>query len=117
MREKRKLGYPQSILLQQYKDCVIRTKKDIDLVGTDKLVRFMLEESSIVQSEGSMSYQRTADAINLINNKLCSGQWCTRSHCENFSSRKAWNCIKTRPSVCKIYKKYIEKKEAKQKQP
>lgn len=113
MRKNKKLGYPQWILLQQYRDCVKRTKKKIDLEGTDKLVGFMLEESSIVQSEGSMSYQRTADAINLINKKLCSGIWCSRSHCENYSKHSAWNCQKTRPSVCNVYKKYIEKKEAK----
>lgn len=113
MRNKKKLGYPQRILLNQYIDCVGRTKKDIDLSGTWKLVSFMLEESSIVQSEGSMSFQRTADAISLINRKLCPGKWCTRTHCTNYSSHSAWNCRKTRPSICKIYKIYIDRRNEK----
>lgn len=111
MREKKKLGYPQRILLNQYVDCVERTKKKIDLKGTEKLVRFMLEESSIVQSDGAMSYQNTARAIDLINKKLCPGQWCTRAHCESYSSHRAYSCTKTRPSVCNIYKKYVQKQK------
>lgn len=113
MRNKKKLGYPQRILLNQYIDCIERTKKDVDLKGTEKLVRFMLEESSIVQSKGAMSYQQTAQAIDLINKKLCSGIWCIRSHCQHYSSHFAYNCSKTRPSVCQLYKKYIEKRQAK----
>lgn len=109
MRNKKRLGYPQQILLNQFKDCVERTKKRVDLQGTHKLVRFMLEESSVVQQYGASSYYQTANAIKLINKKLCPGQWCTRAHCEFYSSHRAYNCDKTRPTVCKIYKKYKEK--------
>ncbi|TFD94655.1 hypothetical protein E2605_14885 [Dysgonomonas capnocytophagoides] len=116
MRNKKKLGYPQRILLSQYTDCVERTKKDVDLKGTEKLVRFMLEESSILQSGGELSYQQTAQAIYLINKKICSGIWCSRSHCQYYSSHSAYNCSKTRPSVCKLYKKYREKQQAKKKE-
>lgn len=113
MRNKR-LGYVQRIQLSQYEDCVKRTRKKIDLSGSQKLVRFMLEESSTHQHENSddgRSYHETAKALQLINQKLCPGTWCTRAHCEHYSSHRAYNCEKTRPTVCKIYKKYIEKQK------
>lgn len=37
--------------------------------------------------------------------------WLTYLDCKNYSSKRAYNCLKTRPSVCKEYKAYIEKKK------
>ncbi len=114
------LGTPQHITWLCYLDCKERTKKKIGLPvhetiisDDEKLVRFMLENSSIVEHKGERAYSRVSDAIDLICKQLCPGQWCTRSHCKNWSSRHAYHCTKTRPSVCQEYKKYIEKQNSK----
>lgn len=114
-----KLGYPQRLQFERYLDCKKRSKKkhEIDmynrglLTSDEKLVRFMLENSSIVQSTVERSYGKVSDAIHIMCKQLCPGQWCTRSHCPEHSSRHAYNCQKTKPSVCKLYKAYIDKKE------
>lgn len=113
------LGIPQHIIWLTYLDCKKRSKRNIniprkvDLYLTDdeKLVRFMLENSSITEQDSERSYSKVADAINIICKLLCPGQWCTRSHCINYSRRSAYNCTKTRPTVCKEYKNYVEKKK------
>lgn len=43
--------------------------------------------------------------------QLCPGQWCTRSHCQYYSSKKAYNCVLIRPKICKEYTKYMERKK------
>jgi hypothetical protein len=68
----------------------------------------MLSTSSTLDN-GNRNFRETANAIQLINERLCPGDWCTRSHCNEYSSHHAYYCRKTRPKVCKIYKKYIEK--------
>lgn len=112
------LGLPQYNVFFTYLDCKRRTKKEIEfpkdagrLSDDAKLVRFMLENSSITDRESERSFSHVADAINIMCKQLCPGQWCTRSHCKNYSRKHAYNCTKTRPSVCKEYKAYIEKKK------
>lgn len=58
------------------------------------LVRTILANSSIVEHENERSYSRVYDAVDLICKQLCPGQWCTRSHCQHYSSSSAWNCAK-----------------------
>lgn len=112
---KTKLGYPQYRILLTYLDCKKRTKKQMELpivenwVSDDeKLIRFMLENSSITVRAGERSFHRVREAIDIMCKQLCPGQWCTRSHCPHYSSRRAYNCGKTRPKVCKEYAKYID---------
>ena len=109
------LGKPQYLEYLTYLDCKKRTKKQVGLCDKDKndevLVRTILANSSIVEHENERSYSRVYDAVDLICKQLCPGQWCTRRHCQHYSSSSAWNCAKTRPAVCKIYKKYIEKQK------
>lgn len=111
---KNKLGYPQHLKFLTYLDCKKRTKKQVDLPNDDdrisddeKLVRFILENSSVTQHSGELSFKCASDAINIMCKQLCPGEWCTRSHCEHYSSGHAYNCNKTRPKVCKEYAKYI----------
>lgn len=113
----KKLGHPQHLMFCTYLDCKKRTKKKITfpkdtthLTDDEKLVRFMLESSSIVEQDGERAFQNVRDAVNVACKQLCPGTWCSRSHCEYYSSSSAYNCNKTRPSVCKVYKKYIEDK-------
>ncbi len=106
------LGYPQRIQFNQFLDCVKRTKKKVTgLNGAEDLIYFMLDTCSIAGQSGNRSYRQTANMIKLINERLCPGDWCIRSHCKNYSSHHAYNCIKTRPKVCKDYADYIKKKE------
>lgn len=98
-----KLGRNQRICLSQFQDCVSRTKKKANLSGTYKLVEFMLKESSVLDNTTERSYSRTVSAIDLINKKLCPGTWCNRMYCHKYSGWHAYNCTKTRPSVCSIY--------------
>ena len=106
------LGYPQQILFNQFKDCIKRTKKKAyGLDGAEDLIYFMLDTCSITTQSGNRSFHQTSNMINLINERLCPGIWCTRRHCDNYSSHHAYNCIKTRPKVYKIYADYIRKKE------
>lgn len=112
------LGTPQYIIWLTYLDCKKRSKKNINIprkepyfTDDEKLVRFMLENSSVIERDNERSYSKVADAINIICKLLCPGQWCTRSHCINYSRRSAYNCMKTRPTVCKEYKDYVEKKK------
>lgn len=114
----KKLGTPQRLIWLTYLDCKKRTKKEIkfpkEIEGIshdEELVHFMLENSSILERESERSYSRVYDAIDIICKQLCPGQWCTRSHCKNYNSHKAYNCNKTRPAVCKEYKTYINKKK------
>lgn len=112
---KKKLGKPQRLLLATYLDCKKRTKKQIGFRSNDTndeiLVRSIIASSSIMDDSSERSYHRVYEAVDLICKHLCPGQWCTRKHCQHYSSRSAWNCNKTRPSVCKEYAKYIAKKE------
>ena len=107
-----KMGYPQQILLSLYRDCKQRTKKKTEISGNgdEQLIRFMLQNSSIVEHDSERAYSKVANAIYVACKQLCSGQWCMRTHCKNYSSHSAYHCVKTRPSVCKEYKAYIEKK-------
>lgn len=108
---KNDLGYPQYLQLLTYLDCKKRTKKQIAFRDNDKndeiLVRAILANSSITEHEGERAYSRVYNAVNVMCRQLCPGQWCTRSHCQHYSSSSAWNCRKTRPKVCKEYAKYI----------
>lgn len=111
---KTKLGHLQHLQFLIYLDCKRRTKKQVGLpndenrVSDDEtLVRFMLENSSITERDGERSFHRVREAIDVMCKQLCPGQWCTRSHCPHYSSRRAYNCGKTRPKVCKEYAKYI----------
>lgn len=113
-----KLGYPQRIMFDTYLDCKRRTKKNIEfpkepkgMSHDEELVYFMLDNSSIIEREGERSFHRVSDAIDIMCKQLCPGQWCTRSHCKNYNSHRAYNCNKTRPVVCKEYKVYTEKKK------
>lgn len=113
-----KLGYPQRIMFNTYLDCKKRTKKNIPfpkepkgMSDDEELVYFMLENSSIIEREGERSFHCVCDAIDIMCKQLCPGNWCTRPHCKNYNSHRAYNCSKTRPSVCKEYKAYIEKKK------
>ena len=115
----KKLGYPQQLVFYTYLDCKERTKKKIKfpkdtthLTDDEKLVRFMLENSSIIEQDGERAFQNVSKSIHIICKQLCPGTWCSRSHCEHYSSSSAYNCNKTRPAVCKVYKKYIEDKKA-----
>lgn len=110
-----KLGYPQRIMFNTYLDCKKRTKKNIPfpkepkgMSDDEKLVYFMLENSSIIERESERSYHRVYSAIDIMCKQLCPGQWCNRTHCQNHSSKHAYNCNVTRPKVCKEYAKYIE---------
>lgn len=113
-----KLSYPQRIMFNTYLDCKKRTKKKIGFRNEsqcysddEKLVRFLLANSSVIKKTGELSYSQVYDSINVICKQLCPGQWCTRSHCKNYNSHKAYYCNKTRPAVCKEYKVYMEKKK------
>lgn len=109
------LGTPQYLEYLTYLDCKKRTKKKVDFRDNDKndeiLVRAILANSSIVEHNNERAYSRVYNAVDLICKQLCPGQWCTRSHCEHYSSRSAWNCSKTRPAICSVYKKYVEKQK------
>lgn len=114
----KRLPAVQRILLCRYLDCRDRTRRkkefpvhEIRPSDDERLIRFILENSSVTQSEGECAYQLVADSVNLICKQLCPGKWCTRSHCEMWSSRHAYNCTKTRPSICADYKKYIANKK------
>ncbi|MDC2747223.1 hypothetical protein PO367_03900 [Bacteroides ovatus] len=116
------LGTPQHIMWLTYLDCKKRTKKEIKfpketkgISHDEELVHFMLENSSIVERQGERSYHRVYDAIDVMCKQLCPGEWCTRTHCEHYSRRHAYNCIKTRPKVCKKYAKYIADKVEREK--
>lgn len=111
----KKLGYPQSLVFYTYLDCKKRTKKKISipkdvehLTDDEKLIRFMLENSSITENKDERAFHNVRNAIDVACKQLCPGTWCSRSHCEFYSSSSAYNCSKTRPTVCKVYKKYIE---------
>lgn len=110
---KNDLGTPQYLEYLTYLDCKKRTKKQIDFRDKDTndevLVRAILANSSIVEHKNERAYSRVYSAVDLICKQLCPGEWCTRSHCKNYSSSSAWNCAKTRPAVCNEYKKYIDK--------
>lgn len=109
------LGYPQYLQFLTYLDCKKRTKKQIGFRSNDTndeiLVRAILANSSVVDMESERSFHRVCDAVDLMCKQLCPGEWCTRSHCQYYSSSSAWNCAKTRPAVCKAYKQYIEKQK------
>lgn len=114
----RKLGYPQRIVFDTYLDCKKRTKKNIKFPKETKgvshdeeLVYFMLSNSSITERDGERSFHRVGEAIDIMCKQLCPGQWCIRSRCKHYNSHKAYSCNKTRPSVCKEYKAYAEKKK------
>lgn len=114
----KKLGTPQHIVWLQYLDCKSRTKRNIEFpkeskgcTDDERLVRFMLENSSITESHNERAFRKVADAIDIACKQLCPGQWCTRSHCKDYSTRSAYNCSKTRPKVCKEYAKYIKNKK------
>lgn len=111
----KKLGYPQSLVFRTYLDCKKRTRKEITflkeaeyLTDDEKLIRFMLENSSVLERNGERSFSDVSQAVHIACKQLCPGTWCSRSHCEFYSSSSAYNCSKTRPAVCKVYKKYIE---------
>lgn len=109
------LGKLQRMVLATYLDCKRRTKKDLGFntkdINDEILVRSILANSSSSARTDERSYHRVRKAVYLICKQLCPGQWCTRGHCEHYSSVSAWNCCKTRPKVCKEYAKYIAKKE------
>lgn len=112
------LGTPQHLMWLTYLDCKKRTKKEIKfpketkgISHDEELVHFILENSSITERQGERSYHRVYDAIDVICKQLCPGHWCTRTHCKNYSRRHAYNCNKTRPTICKEYKAYIKKKQ------
>jgi hypothetical protein len=116
----KKLGYCQKLVFLTYLDCKKRTKKAIDfprdksvgLTADEELVRFILNNSSITEHDGERSFQNVSSAIDVMCKQLCPGQWCTRRHCKYYDSAGAYSCSKTRPAVCKEYKKYIEGVEA-----
>lgn len=112
------LSTPQGIQFSIYLDCKKRTKKKTGLISRtsgytddEKLIHFLLENSSVLDRESERSFSDIASAIHLICKNLCPGQWCTRGHCKNYSSGSAYFCNQTRPSVCKLYKAYVEKQE------
>lgn len=109
------LGYPQYLQYLTYLDCKKRTKKQIGFRPNDTndeiLVRTILANSSIIDRDSERSFRRVSDAVDLMCKQLCPGQWCTRSHCQHYSSSSAWNCYKTRPKVCKEYAKYIDRQK------
>lgn len=111
---KEELGYIQYLQFLTYLDCKKRTKKQVGLPNDEnrtsddeKLVRFLLKNSSITERQGERSFHRVREAIDVMCKQLCPGQWCTRSHCQYYSSRRAYNCCKTRPKVCKEYANYV----------
>ena len=118
----KKLGYVQSLVLSTYIDCKKRTKKDIEfrnehdyLKADEEMIRFMLENSSITDHHTDNAFDEVKNAVMLFCRKLCPGQWCNRSHCQYCRSGSAYNCSKgTRPSVCKDYKRWQEKKKARE---
>lgn len=105
-----RLGRPQRIILNEFEDCLKRTRKRSPVEKSIDLIELMLKESSILDYDTDRAYHRVAGAIQLINKKLCPGIWCTRTHCKHYSTRRAYSCKVTEPSRCKIYKKYIEDK-------
>ena len=114
----KKIGYPQYLKFLTYLDCKKRTMKHLDFKKDDdndeKLIYDVLYHSSITQHDTLHSYSKVYDAVDLICKNLCPGEWCTRFHCKEYSSCSAWSCRKTRPAICKIYKKYIEKQKSKE---
>lgn len=113
----KKIGTPQNRLYKTYLDCKLRSKRKIKPTSKfmdeginedEKLIRPLLENSSIVQNEGERSFREVADCVMTLCYHLCPGVWCPREHCESHSLRHAYHCVKTKPSVCKAYKKYME---------
>jgi len=113
----KKLASAQLHVYWRYLDCKKRTKKNIPfkneerMTDDEKLIHFMLENSSILEQDNEKSYRDVSDSINIMCKQLCPGQWCIREHCKFYSSSCAYYCLKTRPSVCKVYKKYIDNKK------
>jgi len=109
-----KLGAVQRIQYNLYLDCKERTKKK-NPFGAGRndeiLIRTILANSSILEQGTERAFQEVRDAVHLICKQLCPGTWCTRSHCKHHNRGSAFYCTKTRPKVCKEYKKYIEKKK------
>jgi len=106
-----RLGYPQMIVLNQFDDCLNRTKKKGKALFRDSysLVREVLINSSVVEFNTERSFSKVCTAIGTINKFLCPGIWCCRSHCKNYSGHNAYNCKKTRPAVCEDYYEYRRK--------
>ena len=121
----RRLPYIQSICLDVYIDCKLKSKKDhglpIDktptLTADEQLVYNMLKNSSITESnpDSPRCFTKVSSAIHLMCRQLCPGQWCTRTHCKSYSSHCAYHCgAGKRPATCNLYKDYIEKKKRKE---
>ena len=113
----KKIGYPQDCLYITYLDCKSRSKRKIKpttkfmdegINDDEKLIHSLLENSSIRQGEGERSFRAASECVMTLCYHLCPGVWCSRTHCKNYSSRRAYHCVKTKPSSCREYKKYME---------
>jgi hypothetical protein len=108
------MSNPQAIAFNQFRDCLKRTKKkqsnSMDFHRTDDLFKAIIYDSSVIEDKGTHSFNRVCNAVSIFEKYLCPGQWCIRSHCKNHSTRHAYNCNTTRPSVCKEFENYLLKK-------
>lgn len=114
----KKIGAPQYYrLYETYLDCKSRSKRKIKPTSKfmneginedEKLIRPLLENSSVLQKEGERSFRVVTECVMTLCYHLCPGMWCSREHCESYSTSHAYYCMKTKPSECKVYKKYIE---------
>ena len=117
------LPFIQSICLNLYISCKARSKKahglplhepGKGLTPDEELIHFMLRNSSITDQDSSSprSFNTVNKAIHNTCKTLCPGPWCTRIHCKSYSGHCAYNCgAGKKPSICKEYKSYIEKKK------
>ncbi len=113
----KKVGTPQYRLYKTYLDCKSRSKRKIKPTSKfmneginedEKLIRPLLENSSILQKDGERSFRVVTECVMTLCHHLCPGIWCSRVHCESYSTSHAYYCMKTKPSACNVYKKYIE---------
>jgi hypothetical protein len=120
-----RLPYIQSICLDLYINCKLKSKKDHSLPITEpptltadeQLVYNMLKNSSITESnpDSPRCFTKVNSAIYLMCRQLCPGQWCTRTHCKSYSGHCAYHCgAGKRPATCNLYRDYIEKKKRKE---
>lgn len=92
----KKIGTPQYRLYKTYLDCKSRSKRKIKptskfmdegINDDEKLIRPLLENSSVLQKEGDRSFRVVTECVMTLCYHLCPGIWCSRVHCESYSIR------------------------------
>lgn len=82
----KKIGTPQYRLYKTYLDCKSRSKRKIKPTSKfmneginedEKLIRPLLENSSILQKDGERSFRVVTECVMTLCHHLCPGIWCS----------------------------------------